>query len=74
MAAAIILWNTVYMQRAINALRARGKTINDDLLGFLAPLGWLHINLTGDYLWSAAPEFDADGYRRLWITTEAIAA
>lgn len=72
--AAIILWNTVYMQRAINALRARGETIDDNLLGFLAPLGWQHINLTGDYLWSAAPEFEADGYRRLRTISEAMAA
>jgi hypothetical protein len=35
--AVIIPWNTVYMQRATNALRAPGETINDDLLGFLAP-------------------------------------
>ena len=72
--AAIILWNTVYMQHAITALRARGETIDDGLLGFLAPLGWQHINLTGDYLWSATPEFEADGYRRLRTTTEAMAA
>ncbi|NYZ17900.1 Tn3 family transposase [Azospirillum sp. RWY-5-1] len=62
------------MQRAITILRARGETIDDSLLGFPAPLGWQHINLTGDYLWSAPPELEADGYRRLRTTTDAIAA
>jgi TnpA family transposase len=35
--AAITLWNTVYLERAVNALRERG-TVNDALLGHLAPL------------------------------------
>ena len=27
------------------------KEINEDLLIHLSPLGWEHINLTGDYIW-----------------------
>jgi hypothetical protein len=34
-------------------LRAQGATIPDDLLAHVAPLGWEHIALTGDYVWSA---------------------
>lgn len=49
--AAIILWNTVYLERAVSYLRAQGRTIPDDLLAHVAPLGWEHISLTGDYLW-----------------------
>jgi TnpA family transposase len=48
--AAIILWNTVYLEKAIQALRTK-KPINDSLLEHLSPLGWEHINLTGDYVW-----------------------
>lgn len=47
--AAIVLWNTVYLERAVNALRAHGHAVDDDLLQHLSPLGWDHINLTGDY-------------------------
>lgn len=47
--AAIVLWNTFYLERAIQALRARGELIDDNLLKHLSPLGWEHINLTGDY-------------------------
>ncbi len=49
--AAIILWNTVYLERAIQELRSRGQFIDDNLLQHLSPLGWEHINLTGDYTW-----------------------
>ena len=39
-AAAIVHWNTVYLDRAVRHLRARGFTIPDDLLAHVAPLGW----------------------------------
>ena len=51
--AAIVLWNTVYIERAVNALREQGQEIDDDYLQYLSPLGWEHINLTGDYLWKS---------------------
>ena len=51
MVAAIILWNTVYLSRAVEQLRAEGYYIADDLLSHVAPLGWEHIGLTGDYVW-----------------------
>lgn len=46
--AAIALWNSVYLGRALDALRRRGDAVPDALLGHLTPLGWQHINLTGD--------------------------
>ena len=49
--AAIVLWNTVYLERAVEALRATGVSVDDALLQYLSPLGWEHINLTGDYVW-----------------------
>ena len=49
--ASIVLWNTVYLERAVSTLRERGQAISDDLLAHLSPLGWEHINLTGDYVW-----------------------
>jgi hypothetical protein len=50
--AAIVHWNTVYLDRAVQHLRARSVTIPDDLLAHVAPLGWEHIALTGDYIWN----------------------
>jgi TnpA family transposase len=49
--AAIVLWNTVYLERATNFLRASGTGIDENLLQYLSPLGWEHINLAGDYHW-----------------------
>lgn len=28
-----------------------GKSVGGELLQYLLPLGWEHINLTGDYVW-----------------------
>lgn len=52
--AAIVHWNTVYLDRAVRQSRTQGATIPDDLLAHVAPLGWEHIGLTGDYVWTAA--------------------
>jgi TnpA family transposase len=49
--AAIVLWNTVYLERAVQALKNHGQQVDDGLLKHLSPLGWGHINLTGDYVW-----------------------
>ena len=63
--AAIALWNTVYLGRALDALRRSGERVPDTLLAHLAPLGWQHVNLTGDYLWDADSGLSADGFRPL---------
>jgi len=47
---AIILWNTRYLARAVATLR-EAENVPDHLLAHLSPLGWEHINLTGDYVW-----------------------
>lgn len=36
--AAIVLWNTVYIERAVNALRDSGYDVDDDHLQYLSPL------------------------------------
>jgi len=63
--AAIVLWNTVYLERATNAMRAEGKLVDDNLLKHLSPLGWEHINLTGDYLWPSKSKVGAGKFRPL---------
>jgi hypothetical protein len=51
-AGAIVLWNTTYLQAVRTHLANLGRPITPDLLQHLSPLGWQHINLTGDYLWT----------------------
>jgi hypothetical protein len=48
--AAIILWNTICLSRAIDHLKAQGLPVDDNLLEHLSPLGWEHINFAGDYV------------------------
>jgi len=61
--AAIVHWNTVYLERAVQHIRAHGGSVPDDLLPHVAPLGWEHIALTGDYVW--AEEETASAFRPL---------
>jgi TnpA family transposase len=61
--AAIILWNTVYLERAIGALRQHGRQIDEGLLKHLAPVHWNHINLTGDYYWRQNKRVEKGGFR-----------
>lgn len=65
MVAAIVLWNTVYLERAIQALKTHGKFVDDALLQYLSPLGWEHINLTGDYVWRQSKQVGQGKFRPL---------
>ena len=63
--AAIVLWNTVYLEKAVQALRDSGQEIDEKLLKHLSPLGWEHINLTGDYIWQQSKQVEKGGFRPL---------
>ena len=63
--AAIILWNTTYLQRALDHLRIQGHHPASGDLAHLSPLGWEHINLTGDYRWDTSPTLGPDEFRPL---------
>ncbi|NPS41510.1 Tn3 family transposase [Pseudomonas aeruginosa] len=63
--AAIVLWNTVYLERAIQGLVEAGKPVDGELLQFLSPLGWEHINLTGDYVWRQSRRLEDGKFRPL---------
>jgi TnpA family transposase len=69
---AIILWNTRYLERAVATLR-QTEDVPDHLLAHLSPLGWEHINLTGDYIWVALQETseNSNGLRPLRTPPEA---
>ena len=62
--AAIALWNTVYLERAADAL-ARSRAVDFALFQDVSPLGWEHINLTGDYTWHTNKRVAKGGFRPL---------
>ncbi|WAG43608.1 Tn3 family transposase (plasmid) [Clostridium estertheticum] len=51
---AIILWNTVYMEKALDAIRNAGYIVNLDDVKRLSPLGYDHINIVGHYSFDLA--------------------
>src|ERR1700719_410292 len=61
--AAISLWNTFYLSRAVAELRVQGEVLPDTLLAHIGPLGWEHISFSGDYVWPSEPF--KDGFRPL---------
>jgi len=72
--AAIILWNTTYLQRAVDHLRKLGHHPAPGDLTHLSPLGWEHINLTGDYHWDTSPTLGPDQFRPLRTRAHDFAA
>ena len=52
---AVILWNTVHYQKALDGLRAEGYPVNDGDLAHLSPSRYAHVNPYGRY------RFDLDG-------------
>jgi hypothetical protein len=51
LAAIIIYWNTLKLGEAVFARRKVGSASPAEFLAHVSPLGWEHINLTGEYRW-----------------------
>ena len=60
---AVVLWNTIYMEAALNHLRAQGIEIRPADLTRLSPLTHRHIHLLGRYAFTL-PEPIANGALR----------
>lgn len=65
--AAIVLWNTVYLEKAVDYLKQQGMDISEEYLQHLSPLEWEHINLTGDYVWNLKQATSLDKLRPLRV-------
>jgi TnpA family transposase len=59
----IVLWNTIYMDAALDQLRADGHDLRDEDIARLSPLGFNHINMLGRYAFTL-PETVARGELR----------
>ena len=60
---AIVLWNTIYMDAALDRLWAEGFDVRDEDVARLSPLGFDHINMLGRHAFSL-PEPVAGGELR----------
>jgi len=59
----IVLWNTIYMEAALDQLRQEGYLVRDEDVARLSPLQHNHINMLGRYTFSV-PETVANGELR----------
>jgi len=50
---------------AVPLIATQPHAVDDALLQYLSPLGWEHINLTGDYLWRSSAKIGAGKFRPL---------
>jgi len=63
---AINIWNTVYLSKAINFLEKTGE-LKRDLLPYVSPLAWEHINFLGEYTFDLNYKSTLDSLRSLQI-------
>ena len=56
----MILWNTRYLQ-----LTAADLGVGPDMMRHVAPLGWEHLSLTGDYAWTVDDQITPGALRPL---------
>jgi TnpA family transposase len=61
---AIVYWNTLYLEPAFAELNREGVATPPDVIKHITPLGWQHISLTGDYIWTPTKNLDLRPLRR----------
>jgi TnpA family transposase len=65
LANAVVVWNTVYMQAAIDHLKAQGYLVNDEHLAHLSPARHQHINPYGKFRFEISVDLASNGLRPL---------
>lgn len=67
---AVVLFNTVYLQDALEALREEGHTVTDEQVLHLSPALLDHINIYGSLTFDVEAELARTGHRALRPPTE----
>jgi len=62
---AVILWNTIYMQAALDHTHQQSKTIREEDEARLSPLGYKHLNVLGHYSFTLEESVMKGGLRPL---------
>jgi hypothetical protein len=68
----IVLWNTLYIDAALQQLRAEGFPVLPEDVARLSPLVYEHINLLGRYAFSVPEAVQLGQLRPLRSSSEAI--
>jgi hypothetical protein len=61
----IVLWNTLYMEAALQHLRAEGVEVRPEDVARLSPLGYKHLNFLGQYSFDLAENIAQGALRPL---------
>jgi TnpA family transposase len=69
---AVILWNSIYMQKSIEHLETKGVALNDEDLERLSPLIFKHINMLGHYSFEIEEKFLKGKLRNLGTLNEKL--
>jgi TnpA family transposase len=62
---AVVVWNTVYMQAAIDHIEAQGYQVNEDHLVHLSAARYQHINPYGKFVFEISVDLTSSGLRPL---------
>lgn len=68
---AVVHWNAIYMQEAVQQVRLGGMEVHEDDLAHLSPLIWRHLNFLGRYDFSLPDTVLNGGLRPLRNPTSA---
>jgi TnpA family transposase len=61
----VVLWNTIYLDAALDQLRAEGHGVRDEDVARLSPLGFEHVNMLGRYAFTLPDVVARGGLRPL---------
>jgi hypothetical protein len=64
----IVLWNTLYLDKALTHLRATGYPVQDADVARISPLGYAHLNVLGRYTFDLEPSLQPGVLRPLRTT------
>jgi len=62
---AVVIWNTKYMELALDAIEQTGEMVLDSEVQRLSPHGYEHINIVGRYSFVLPKEIENGGLRSL---------
>ena len=63
---AVVLWNTIYIQKALEKLKQDGFETNKDGVARLSPLQYKHVNVLGHYSFTLSEEVSKGELRELY--------
>lgn len=64
---AVVLWNTMYIQKALNKLKQDGLVIDEEYTARLSPLQYKHVNVLGHYSFTLSEEVIRGELRELHL-------